>query len=104
METNLTISPLLAYRLVILKCKTNIYYTITMSVVSVRVPRELKEKMQKYRDKINWSEEIRRFIENKILEAERENTLSRLEELINQLPTVSRGTAARYVREDRESN
>jgi len=104
METNLTVSPPLAYRLVILKCMTNIYYTITMSVVSVRVPRELKEKMQKYRDKINWSEEIRRFIENKILEAERENTLSRLEELIKQLPTVPRGTAARYVREDRDSN
>jgi len=75
-----------------------------MSVVSVRVPRELKEKMRKYRDKINWSEEIRRFIENKILEAERENTLSKLEELIKQLPTVPRGTAARYVREDRDGN
>lgn len=83
---------------------TNIYCTITMSVVSVRVPRELKEKMRKYRDKINWSEEIRRFIENKILEAERENTLSKLEELIKQLPTVPRGTASRYVREDRDSN
>jgi hypothetical protein len=75
-----------------------------MSVVSVRVPRELKEKMRKYRDKINWSEEIRRFIENKILEAERENTLSKLEELIKQLPTVASGTAARYVREDRDGN
>jgi hypothetical protein len=83
---------------------SNIYYTTAMSVVSVRVPRELKEKMRKYRDKINWSEEIRRFIENKILEAERENTLSRLEELINQLPTVPRGTAVRYVREDRDGN
>jgi len=104
METNLTISPPLAYRLVILKRMTNIYYTTSMSVVSVRVPRELKEKMQKYRDKINWSEEIRRFIENKILEAERENTLSRLEELIKQLPTVPRGMAVRYMREDRDSN
>jgi hypothetical protein len=75
-----------------------------MSVVSVRVPRELKEKMRKYRDKINWSEEIRRFIENKILEAERENTLSKLEELIKQLPTVPRGTAARYVRKERDGN
>jgi hypothetical protein len=83
---------------------TNIYYRTSMSVVSVRVPRELKEKMRKYRDKINWSEEIRRFIENKILEAERENTLSKLEELIKQLPTVPRGTAARYVREDRDGN
>jgi hypothetical protein len=83
---------------------TNIYYRTSMSVVSVRVPRELKEKMQKYRDKINWSEEIRRFIEDKILEAERENTLSKLEELIKQLPTVPRGTAARYVREDRDGN
>jgi hypothetical protein len=60
--------------------------------------------MRKYRDKINWSEQIRRFIENKIPEAERENTLSKLEVLIKQLPTVPRGTAARYVRKERDGN
>jgi GTP1/Obg family GTP-binding protein len=75
-----------------------------MSVISVRVPRKLKEKMQKYRDKVNWSEEIRKFIENKILETEREDVISRLDELIKQLPAIPKGTASRYVREDRDGN
>jgi len=35
-----------------------------MAVISVRVPDELKEKMKKY--DINWSKEIRRFIEQKM--------------------------------------
>jgi hypothetical protein len=33
-------------------------------IVSVRVPRELKEKMKKYN--IDWSREMRRFIEDRI--------------------------------------
>jgi len=34
------------------------------SVISVRVPRELKDKMKEI--KVNWSEEIRKFIEQTI--------------------------------------
>lgn len=37
---------------------------ILSDVVSVRVPRELKEKMKKYL--IDWSDEIRRFLEERI--------------------------------------
>ena len=37
---------------------------IMSSVISVRVPRELKDKMKEI--KVNWSEEIRKFIEQTI--------------------------------------
>jgi len=75
-----------------------------MSVVTVRVPRELKEKMQKYKSRINWSDEIRKFIENKVLEIEREEVFARLDNLIRRLPQTPRGTAEKYLREDRDSN
>ncbi len=57
-------------------------------VVSVRVPRELKEKMKRYR--IDWSEEIRRFIEERI----------RLLELLEVLDEVEGRARKRRVRVD----
>lgn len=42
----------------------------TMSVVSFKVRGEVKEKMMKYKDRINWPEELRRFVEEKIRELE----------------------------------
>jgi len=37
-----------------------------MSVVSFKVKREIKERMEKFKDKINWAEELRRFVVKKI--------------------------------------
>ena len=47
-------------------------------VVSIRVPRELKEKMKKCR--INWSREIRVFIEERIRALELLELLEKVEE------------------------
>ena len=75
-----------------------------MSVtVSFRVPRELKERMDRLRGVVSWSEEVRRFLERRVRELEHELALRRLDEAIKQLPPAPRGTAARYVREDRDS-
>ena len=75
-----------------------------MSVtVSFRIPRRLKEKMDKLRGEINWSEEVRRFIEKLVTEHEQRKALQELEEVIKRLPEVPRGTATGYVREDRDS-
>ncbi|MEM2234200.1 MAG: CopG family transcriptional regulator [Desulfurococcaceae archaeon] len=75
-----------------------------MSVVSVRVPKELKKKMDLLKPNINWSEEIRKFIEEKIREWERLKVIEEVEDLIKTLPEVPRGTITSYVREDRDSN
>ena len=75
-----------------------------MSVtVSFRVPRELKERMDRLRDRVNWSEEVRRFLERRVRELEQALAIEELENLIKRLPQVPRGTVAGYVREDRDS-
>jgi len=71
--------------------------------VSFRIPKELKKRMDALRDRINWSEEVRRFIEQRVRELEQEIAIEELEELIAKLPQVPRGTVTRYVREDRDS-
>ena len=76
-----------------------------MSVFSVKIKRELKEKMEKYRDRVNWAEEVRRFIEARIRELEAEENYERiLSELERARWSVPRGFSARSVREDRDSN
>ncbi len=75
-----------------------------MSVISIRIPRELKEKMEKFRDEVNWSEEIRRFIENRIRELERKRILKEVEEMLSRLPTQPYGAISSIVREDRDSH
>ena len=39
-------------------------YYMKSKVITIRIPRDLEEKMRKIN--VNWSEEIRRFIEEKI--------------------------------------
>ncbi len=73
-------------------------------VVSFKVRREIKEKMLRYKGVVNWSEELRRFVEEKLRELEaRENFESVMEELSGATWSVPRGFSARSVREDRDS-
>lgn len=52
-----------------------------MSVkITIRIPKELKERMDKLRH-VNWSEVIRRAIEEKIREEEIKQALNIMEEL-----------------------
>jgi len=75
-----------------------------MSVtISFRVPKELKEKMDQLRSYINWSEELRKFVEMRIKEFEQKKAIEDLENIIKDLPKTPSGTAAKYVREDRDS-
>ncbi|AFL66346.1 CopG family transcriptional regulator [Desulfurococcus amylolyticus] len=76
-----------------------------MSVFSVKLRKELREKMEKYKDRVNWPEEVRRFIEEKIrmLEAE-ESFKFILSELRNAPWSVPRGFSAESIREDRDSS
>jgi len=74
-----------------------------MNVISVRIPAELKKKMDSLRGVVNWSEEIRKFIERRVREIEQERVIGELEKLIQELPIAPKGYAARLVREDRDS-
>ena len=73
-------------------------------VITVRVPRELKEAMDKYSAKVNWSEEIRNFIMRRIAELRREEALSKLNSIIDRLSESPSGSVTSLVREDRDSH
>jgi len=73
-------------------------------VVSVKVPRWVKEKMEEYEDVVNWPEEIRRSIIAKLEELERERAVEEAVKLLEKVRPAPQGTAARLVREDRDSH
>ncbi len=73
-------------------------------VVSFKVKREIKKKMEAYKDRINWSEELRRFVEEKIKELEARDNIARIIEILRKTPWRSeKRTIVRYLREDRDS-
>lgn len=71
-----------------------------MEVVSFRVPSELKKKMREIG--INWSEEIRKFIETKVREYEKARTFEEIDVILSKIREAEKGTASRYIREDRD--
>ena len=73
-----------------------------MDVISFRIPKELKRSMKEI--EINWSEEIRKFIEKKVREYKRMKALEEIDTMLASLPGARKGTARNYVREDRDSN
>ncbi|MEM4970695.1 MAG: hypothetical protein QXE01_05525 [Sulfolobales archaeon] len=60
--------------------------------------------MDMLKDYVNWSEEIRRFLEKRVEELRRRRVLEEVRKVIEQLPEVPRGVVTQYVREDRDSN
>jgi len=71
-------------------------------VVSFRIPPELKKRMKEI--DINWSEEIRKFIEAKSREYRKKKALEEINAMLSNLSGAEKGTAEKYVREDRDSN
>jgi len=73
-------------------------------VVSFKVNREVKEKMRKYKAVVNWSEELRKFVEKRLKELEAQEVFNEvLKELENATWSVPRGFSVASVREDRDS-
>jgi len=72
---------------------------LTSSVVTVRVPKELKEKMKKL--KVNWSKEIRKCIEEKVKDYELLETIDRVRKEARKRKVKT--DSAQLIGEDRES-
>jgi len=64
----------------------------------VRIPRELKEKMKKL--PVEWSEEVRRFIEEKVKRLELMGAIEEIELRVEKRRL--RVDSAKLIREDRE--
>lgn len=75
-----------------------------MSVVSVKVPEEVKKDMEQFKGKVNWSEEIRGFISKKIEENRRRENIEKADRLLRKSRKLTQGTAAKLIREDRDSH
>jgi chromosomal replication initiation ATPase DnaA len=73
-----------------------------MSIITIRIPRELKEKMRKIN--INWSEEIRKFIACRIDEEVRRKQIEEVIAMLKRTSSVEKGFAEKSVREDRDSH
>ena len=73
-------------------------------VFSIRVPREVKRKMESLKDLVDWNEEIRKFLESRVDELYRRKVIEEVRRIIENLPETPRGTVTAYVREDRDSN
>ncbi len=75
-----------------------------MSVVSVKVPQWVKEKMREYKGLVNWPEEIRKAILVKLEELERRKAVEEAVELLEKVKPARKGTALKLVKEDRDSH
>ncbi len=65
--------------------------------------KELRKKADELRGVINWSNKLRKSIEKRIKEYEQIKAIEELSALVRRLPEAPRGTATRYVREDRDN-
>jgi len=75
-------------------------FFIMSYVISVRIRRELKELMDKVG--VNWSEEIRRFLERRVREEMRRKFLDDAKRLRSRIGVESKVSAAELIREDRD--
>ena len=73
-------------------------------VLSIRVPRSLKREIEKLKGVVNWREEIVGFLERRVRYYRRLMLVKQVHEILEHHPTLPEGSAARAVREDRDSH
>jgi len=74
------------------------------TVLSIRIPKRLKEEMEELKDVADWRSEIIAFIEERVRTYKRLRALREIDEVLEELPETPRGLATKLVREDRDSN
>ena len=73
-----------------------------MNVITIRVAREIKEKLEKYN--VNVSETVRKLLDKYLIELELKNLAEKLESLKERLSNkIDPKMVAKLVREDRET-
>ena len=66
--------------------------------------KKLKEKIDALRDVVNQSDEIRKFLEKKVMEYYKRKVISEIHQIIEKFPESKIGIATLCVREDRNGN
>jgi len=70
------------------------------TVIAVRIPKRLKEELEELG--IDYAEEIRRFLEQRVREEKAKRLLKEVEEIVRSVPRIRGNLAAEFVREDRD--
>jgi predicted DNA-binding protein len=78
-------------------------YILTSVVISIRIPRELKERLERLN--VNISEVVREMLEKYVEEAEEKLLVEKLRRLrIRLAGKIDPATIARIIREDRDTH
>jgi hypothetical protein len=76
-----------------------------MSVVSFKVSKEIKKKMEKFKYKVKWAEELRKFVDERTRMLEASENIEKVVKDLEKIPIeVPKGFSAALVREDRDSS
>ena len=71
-------------------------------VIGVRIPKRLKEEIEKLG--INYSEEIRQYLEKRVREERARRLIARIEALRKKIKPIEENLSAELIREDRDKN
>lgn len=73
--------------------------------VSFKVPKAVKAEMERLKGEVNWPEELRRYVAERIERAKREKAFKEVMEDLRRMgpANVPKGFSKRSVREDRDS-
>jgi hypothetical protein len=74
------------------------------TVLSVRISKDVKRRMDELRDVVDWNDEIKRFLEARVDELYRRKIIEEVRRVVELLPEMPRGSVTKYVREDRDSH
>jgi hypothetical protein len=77
-----------------------------MSVLNVKLGKDVKGRMDRYKGRVSWADEVRRFTEdNRLRVLEAEDNIRGVVGELSRIPLESpRGSSVASVREDRESH
>jgi len=78
-------------------------YTLS-EVLSIRIPRELKKRIDKLKSFVDWKKEIIKFLEDRVRYYERMKIVKEIHKLLETHPTFPKGSVVKAVREDRDSH
>jgi hypothetical protein len=74
------------------------------TVLSVKVPPTLLEEIRESREEIDWPEEIRAFMRERLRRWKGQKALEKASRRIERLPPRPRGYASASIREDRDGH
>ena len=74
------------------------------TVLSIRISKDVKRRMDELRDVVDWNYEIKRFLEARVDELYRRKIIEEVRRVVELLPEMPRGSVTKYVREDRDSH